>query len=55
MKKQERNLVFRKVSGFAQGILGDREKFADETSKVEHTYNEKHLVYPSEESAFLKN
>lgn len=50
MKRQEKNLVFKKVSGFAQGILKDREKSAgDETGKVGPSYTEEHLVCPSEE------
>lgn len=53
MKESERNLVFKEVSGSAKGILGDREKLAeDETGKINCTYTEKQLVCPSGESAY---
>lgn len=52
VKGQERNFVFRKVSGSAPGVLGDREKLAgDETGKMDCTYTEKRLVCPSGEFA----
>lgn len=52
VKGQERNFVFRKVSGSAQGVLGDREKLAgEETGKMDCTYTEKRLVCPSGEFA----
>lgn len=35
-------------SGFAKGILGDREEVAgDETGKVNYTYIERHFVGPN--------
>ena len=53
MKKPERNLVFKEVSGSAKGIVGNRQKLAeDETGKANCTYAEKHLVCPRGESAY---
>ena len=53
MKGFEKILVFKEVSGSGNGILGDREKLAeDETGKVIRTYPDKHLVYPSGEFAY---
>lgn len=44
MKEQARNLVFRKVHGFAKGIVGNKEKLSgDKTGKVDCFYTKKHL------------